>query len=111
MIKTHLDKIVDLGFFVDIGWNSDFTIEFYDMDILVLKAIYESKDDFEDFMEICIDMFYTWYNENYKLIERYEYCQDEENEIQNEIQEKLEKGVLGNITKIVSRELSINKLI
>ena len=34
MIKTHLDKIVDLGFVVDISWNSDFAIEFYDMDIL-----------------------------------------------------------------------------
>ena len=106
MIKTHLDKIVDLGFVVDISWNSDFAI--YNMDILVLRAIYESQDDFEDFMEICIDMFYTWYNENYKLIERYEHCQDDE---KNEIQEKLEKGVLGHITKTVSRELTLNKLI
>jgi len=106
MIKTHLDKIVDLGFVVDISWNSDFAI--YNMDILVLRAIYESQDDFEDFMEICIDMFYTWYNENYKLIERYEHCQDDE---KNEIQDKLEKGVLGHITKSVNRELLLNKLI
>jgi hypothetical protein len=108
MIKTHLDKIVDLGFVVDISWNSDFAIEFYDMDILVLRAAYESQDDFEDFMEICIDMFYAWYNENYKLIERYEHCQDDE---KNEIQDKLEKGVLGHITKTVTRELTLNKLI
>ncbi len=108
MIKTHLDKIVDLGFVVDISWNSDFAIEFYDMDILVLRAIYESQDDFEDFMEICIDMFYTWYNDNYKLIDRYEHSQDDE---KNEIQDKLEKGVLGHITKSVNRELLLNKLI
>ena len=108
MIKTHLDKIVELGFVVDISWNSDFAIEFYDMDILVLRAIYESQDDFEDFMEICIDMFYTWYNDNCKLIDRYEHCQDDE---KNEIQDKLEKCVLGNITKSVSRELLLNKLI
>lgn len=106
MIKTHLDKIVDLGFVVDISWNSDFAI--YNMDILVLRAIYESQDDFEDFMEICIDMFYTWYNDNYKLIDRYEHCQDDE---KNEIQDKLEKGVLGHITKSVNRELLLNKLI
>ena len=109
MIKTHLDKIVDLGFVVDISWNSDFAIEFYDMDILVLRAVYESQDDFEDFMEICIDMFYTWYNENYKLIERYENCQDSIE--QDEIHDKLEKGLLGNITKTVTRELTLNKLI
>jgi hypothetical protein len=108
MIKTHLDKIVDLGFVVDICWNSDFSIEFYDLDLVVLRAIYESNDDFEDFMEICIDMFYSWYNENYKLIERYENCQDDE---KNEIQEKLEKGVLGHITMTVTRELTLNKLI
>ena len=106
MIKTHLDKIVDLGFVVDISWNSDFAI--YNMDILVLRAIYESQDDFEDFMEICIDMFYTWYNDNYKLIDRYEHSQDDE---KNEIQDKLEKGVLGHVTKSVNRELTINKLI
>jgi hypothetical protein len=109
MIKTHLDKIVDLGFVVDISWNSDFGILFYDMDILVLRAIYESKSDFEDFMEICIDMFYIWYNENYKLIERYEKCKDSIE--QDEIHDKLEKGVLGHITKSVNRELLLNKLI
>ena len=105
MIKTHLDKIVDLGFVVDISWNSEFSIEFYDMDILVLN---ESQDDFEDFMEICIDMFYSWYNENYKLIEIYEHSQDIE---QDEIQDKLEKGVLGHITKSVNRELLLETLL
>ena len=109
MIKTHLDKIVDLGFVVDISWNSDFAIEFYDIDLLVLRALYESNDDFEDFMEICIDIFYTWYNSNYKLIEKYDICKDTIE--QDGIQDKLEKCVLGNITKSVSRELLLNKLI
>jgi hypothetical protein len=109
MIKKHLDKIVDLGFVVDISWNSEFAIELYDMDILVLRAVYESQDDFEDFMEICIDIFYTWYNVNYKLIERYENCLDSIE--QDEIHDKLEKGLLGNITKTVTRELTLNKLI
>ena len=109
MIKTHLDKIVDLGFVVDICWNSDFSIEFYDLDLLVLRAIYESNDDFEDFMEICIDMFYSWYNENYKMIELYENSQDNTEKLN--IQDKLEKCVLGHITKSVTRELTLNKLI
>jgi len=109
MIKTHLDKIVDLGFVVDISWNSDFAIEFYDLDLVVLRAVYESNDDFEDFMEICIDMFYSWYNENYKLIDIYENSQDDTEKLN--IQDKLEKTVLGHITKSVNRELTINKLI
>jgi len=108
MIKTHLDKIVELGFSVDISWNSSFSIDFIDIDLIVLRAVYDSNHNFDDFMEICIDMFYTWYNENYKLIERYEHCQDDE---KNEIQDKLEKGVLGHITKSVNRELLLNKLI
>jgi hypothetical protein len=108
MIKTHLDKIVELGFTVDISWNSDFVIEFYD-NLFVLRALYESNDDFEDFMEICIDIFYTWYNGNYKLIERYENCKDSIE--QDEIHDKLQKCVLGNITKTVTRELTLNKLI
>lgn len=109
MIKKHLDKIVDLGFVVDISWNSDFSIEFYDLDLVVLRAVYESNDDFEDFMEICIDMFYSWYNENYKIIEIYENSQDDTEKLN--IQDKLEKNVLGHITKSVNRELTINKLI
>lgn len=110
MIKTHLDKIVNLGFVVDISWNTDFSIEFYDMDLLVLRALYESNnDDFEDFMEICIDMFYTWYNENYKLISLYENCKDSIE--QDNLRDKIEKSVLGHVTKSVNRELTINKLI
>lgn len=109
MIKTHLDKIVDLGFVVDISWNSDFAIEFYDIDLLVLRASYESNDDFDDFMEICIDMFYIWYNKNYKLINTYENF-DNGMEKDN-LRDEIEKSVLGHITKSVNRELLLNKLI
>lgn len=108
MIKTHLDKIVELGFYVDISWNTSFSIDFIDLDILVLRAVYETQHEFEDFMEVCIDMFYCWYNENYKIIQKIELSQGNE---KDELIEKIEKNLLGHITTRVNRELSLNKLI
>ncbi len=108
MTNKHFDTILELGFDIDISWNKSLTIYYIidDFDIVILHSDYNIKS-FDNFIDLCIDFFYEWYNKNKKLISKLEF--DNSNTI--EIVERIEESALGNITKRVNRELNLDKLL
>ena len=106
MTSVHFDKITELGFEVEISWNKSLTISYYygDNMIMILYSDYNIKS-FENFLELCIDFFYEWYNKNYKTLDKLELTSD------IEYIEQIENSVLGNITKRLNRELNLDKLL
>ena len=103
-MKTEdLNRIHDLGFWITIDWNLCFSIDFpHDTDqICVLVCSYENMPpgiSFSDMIEQCIDIFYEWHGENIKKIDKM--TKDDLYEIS-----------IGNITKRVRRNLSIDRLL
>jgi hypothetical protein len=106
MTSVHFDKITELGFYVEICWNKSLTISYHygDNEILILYSDYNIKS-FENFLELCIDFFYEWYNKNYKILDKLELTSD------IEYLDQIENSVLGNITKRLNRELNLDKLL
>ena len=110
MINTHFDKIVELGFDIEISWNKSLTISYYYNDsaifnnVMILYSDYNIKS-FDNFMELCVDFFYEWYNKNFGILDKLEST----NKI--EYLDQLENSILGNITKRVNRELNLDKLL
>jgi len=107
MINEHLDRITKLGFEVEISWNSNFVIQYYnsDIDLLILRAEFDPHHSFDEFMEMCIDMFYEWYNAHYKTLQLFELDDSDD------LYDKLELSSLGSITTRVNRELNLDKLL
>lgn len=116
-VTEHLDKIYQKGFHITLNWNEDFTIYYnandvipatsYDIHILS-SSYYKSESNpytFEDMVEVCCDIFYSWYNKNIKLIDDFDNLYD-----QNTLS-KLESVCLGDIGRSVARELNLNDIL
>lgn len=116
-ISEHLDRISKLGFWITINWNEDFEI-FYNANdvypstayaISILKCSYYKSQinpySFQEMIEVCCDLFYSWYNKNLELIKDFDIKQD------NSSMETLEEHCLGEITKIVARELNLTDIL
>lgn len=106
MTNVHFDKIVELGFDVEINWNKSLTIYYYygDNELMILFSEYNIKS-FDNFLELCIDFFYEWYNKNCKTLDKLELTSD------IDYFDQIENSVLGNITKRLNRELNLDKLL
>ena len=113
MSKTtinDLDKIYNLGFIITIDWNMCFTVTWpsynsnqnfgYECNVLVCQF-----DDtvpniqFLEVVDYCCDIFYEWYNENFKKLD----------DLRSP--EEFDDISLGNITKRVRRDLKLDKLL
>ena len=77
--------------------------------ILILEcSYYRSKINpytFEKMIEVCCDMFFNWYNKNLDVIK------DFDDQYDKESMYRLEDVCLGDITKVVDRELNIEDIL
>lgn len=108
-----LDEISKLGFWITINWKEEFSVFYNANDVVPATAYairilecsyYTSKTNsytFEKFIEVCCDMFFNWYNKNLKVLKEFDdrYNKDSMSE--------LEDTCLGDITKVVGRELNL----
>lgn len=117
IISEKLDEIYKLGFCVNLNWNEEFNICYNANDIipgtgyvvLILEcSYYKSKINpytFEKMIEVCCDMFFNWYNKNLDVIK------DFDDQYDKESMYRLEDVCLGDITKVVDRELNIEDIL
>jgi len=115
-MTEHLDRIFKLGFGIAISWNEDIEIYYNANDVYpasayaigVLRCSYYGDRDvftFSDMVESCCDLFYGWYNENLKLIK------DFDRDYNPETMHTLEDKCLGDVSKVVNRDLSLGKIL
>ena len=103
-MKTEdFDRIHSLGFWIAIDWNLCFTIDYMldDEQINILVCSYEQWSPnikFEDVITMSCDIFYEWYNENLNSIDKLS-------------KNDLDDIALGNITKRVRRNLSLDNIL
>jgi hypothetical protein len=104
-MKTEdLDRIHSMGFWVTIDWNLCFAVDYPSPggdSINILVCSYETMSPsitFSDVMQQCVDIFYEWYNDNRKRIDKMS-------------KEEMEEAAMGNITKRVRRNLNLDKLL
>lgn len=112
-IFEKLDEISKLGFWITINWKEEFSIFYNANDVVPTTAYairilecsyYTSKRNtytFEKFIEVCCDMFFVWYNKNLKVIKEFD------DRYNKDSMSKLEDICLGDITKVVCRELNL----
>lgn len=128
MIKD-LNRISKLGYECEIHWNTHIQIYFdfskfsdkflFDETLSILSCMYDSQfsnHNFEKYVEESAQLFYTWYNQNHTLVQKYienaEYPSNYSKSDKNtHNREKLEKLCLGDITKKVTRQLQIDDVI
>lgn len=115
--SKHLDKIFELGFWIDIEWNGGIQISYNANDVYPATAhfidimscrYYKSKDveySFEDMIENVCDYFYHWYNENLGVIREFDDHYDPKS------LEKLEGTCPHDITKNVARDLGLSDIL
>jgi hypothetical protein len=115
--SDHLDRIFKLGFWITLNWNEDFEIYYNASDVVpataysicVLRCSYYKSESspytYEQMIEVCCDLFYSWYNKNLSLIKDFDKSYDTKS------MEKLEDKCLGEVTKIVARELKLDDII
>lgn len=113
----HLDRIFKLGFWITLNWNEDFEIYYNANDVVpataysicVLRCSYYKSESstytYEQMIEVCCDLFYSWYNKNLILIKDFDKSYDVKS------MEKLEDKCLGEVTKTVARELNLTDLL
>ena len=71
---------------------------------VLLCNFYDNKKfTYEDFIEVCCDLFYQWYNKNSSIIRNFENG--------NVSSQQLEDYCLGDVSKRVLRELNLNNLL
>jgi len=112
----HLDKIQELGFTIEIGWNRCFIISYENDDwgtnlhqpfgFKILHCSYFLRDDltFEELIECCCDYFYGWYNRNLSNLKEYEFNNSDD------VYDKLVDSILGDITKQIYRDNMIDSI-
>ncbi len=117
MMNEHLDRISKLGFWITLNWNEDFSILYNANDIIPSTAYvvnimscsyYRSQSNpytYDEMIEVCCDLFYSWYNKNLSVIKEFDNSYD-----QNSLH-KLEDICLGDVTKSVARELNLNDIL
>jgi len=105
MRTEDFDRINSLGFWITIDWNLCFSVDFQEgsakgANINVLICSYEMSPaiKFVDMVDQCVDIFYEWYNDKCDRIDKM-------------TEDELFESSLGNITKRVRRNLSIDKLL
>ena len=110
----HLDKIKELGFTIEIIWNTAVIISYenpswgsstsnqFGFKVLYCSYLFRDAFTFEELIECCCDFFYSWYNKNLATLNQYETLQVDD------IYEKLIDSILGDITKQVYRDNSID---
>ncbi len=115
--SSHLDRIFKLGFWIILNWNEDFEIYYNASDevpatsysICVLSCSYYKSESspytYEQMIEVCCDLFYSWYNKNLKAIKEFDKSYDQ-NSLHN-----LEDTCLGDVTKSVARELNLSDIL
>ncbi len=115
--SDHLDRIFKLGFWITLNWNEDFEIYYNASDVVpataysicVLRCSYYKSESspytYEQMIEVCCDLFYSWYNKNLSLIKDFDKSYDTKS------MEKLEDKCLGEVTKIIARELKLDDII
>lgn len=111
-ISNHLDKLYELGFEITLDWKSEFCVYYNANDvippILILRCSYyksSSAYTFEDMIECCCDIFYNWYNKNIKIIKNFDVDYDKQT------LDKLEDCSVGDVTKMVARDLNLTDLL
>jgi hypothetical protein len=115
-MNEHLDRIFKLGFGISISWNEDIEIYYNANDVypstayslVILRCGYDCDNQsftFSDMLEACCDLFYGWYNNNLKIIKKFD------KEYNPETMHILEDKCLGDVTKVVTRELNIGGII
>ena len=112
-----LDDISNLGFWISINWKEEFSIYYNANDVVpstdyairILEcSYYTSKTNpytFEKMIEVCCDMFFYWYNKNLKTIKEFDALYNKD------CMSKLEDVCLGDITKVVARELNLEDIL
>ncbi len=112
----HLDRIQNLGFTIEIVWNTTFIISYenpnwgtslnQNFGFKILSCNYFTRPDFsfEDLVETCCDFFYMWYNKNLQLLNRYESDNSDVN------YDTIVDSIIGDITKQVYRHNSLDQL-
>lgn len=113
----NLDRIHKLGFWITLNWNEEFEIYYNANDVLpatayavcVLRCSYYRSETnpytFEEMIEVCCDIFYSWYNKNLKAIKNFDNLYDQDS------LSKLEDVCMGDVTKSVARELNLNDIL
>lgn len=116
-MSDRLDEIYKLGFWITINWNEEFGIYYNANDVIPATAhaltildcsYYKSKSNpysFDQMIDVCCDMFFTWYNKNLNIIK------DFDDNYNKDSMYKLEDVCLGDITKIVARELNLEDIL
>lgn len=113
----HLDRINHLGFTIEILWNQHISISIEDSEngignrnqpfgvrILFCHFVERPELSFEEMCEISCDFFYSWYNKNLEKIKDFENFDSDEN------YQRLCDSILGDITKQVYRDLSLDQI-
>lgn len=106
MRTEDFDRIRSLGFWITIDWNLCFSVDFQEgsakgSNINVLICSYDNMPasiGFSEMIDQCVDIFYEWYNDKCDRIDKM-------------TEDELFESSLGNITKRVRRNLSIDKLL
>jgi hypothetical protein len=110
----HLDRIYSLGFEPILNWNNSFSIQ-YNVDnflsgelrvmISFFETSYSNPYTYEEMVEVCCDIFYGWYNKNLQIIKDFENITDDKS------YSKLVDSFMGDVTKIVARDLNLNDIL
>lgn len=116
-MNEHLDRISNLGFWITLNWNEDFSILYNANDIIpstsyavgIMNCSYYKSNSnpytYEEMIEVCCDLFYSWYNKNLSVIKEFDNIYDQNSLL------KLEDICLGDVTKSVARELNLNDIL
>jgi hypothetical protein len=117
VVSDKLDEIFKLGFWITINWKEEFGIYYNANDVVPATAYsirimdcsyYTSKTNpysFEKMIEVCCDMFFNWYNKNLSVIN------DFDKNYNKDSMSKLEDVCLGDVTKVVARELNLEDVL
>lgn len=117
MLSEKLDRIHELGFWISINWKEEFGIYYNANDVIPATAYsirildcsyYVSKTNpytFEKMIEVCCDIFFNWYNNNLFTINQFDKNYNKDS------MSKLEDVCLGEITKVVARELNLEDIL
>ena len=106
----HLDRIENLGFDVLLSWNKYFQITYEDnldavFDIITCYYKKNNNISFEEMVEVSCDFFYSWYNKNLEILNKYESSNI------SDYLDKLKDSVLGDITESVYRDLNLDNIL
>lgn len=117
MISEKLDRIHELGFWITINWKEEFGIYYNANDVIPATAyavrildcsFYASKTNpytFEKMVDICCDIFFNWYNNNLFTINEFDKNYNKDS------MSTLEDVCMGDITKVVARELNLEDIL